>query len=334
MDSLESTPPPAPSTQQHWVGPEMQSVTVEPIFIVGSYRSGTSIFCWCLGQHLNIVNIPETYWLARLSMNLEELYRLGTLNKELSHFGQAGVSKQEFYRLFGEGLQHLMQATNAALLEKLEGLDPKSEFRGRRAFAEPKRRWVDATPENSHYIYGLACLFPNARFIHILRNPHDVAKSLMNFSRVGSGKDYKQNSAYRAWLRLTHAAVNAEQALGRGRMIRVNYEDLISSPEVTFRTVLDFLGEPYDENCIKPLATKINSSKVDDTVTLRSTYYSRKAEKYYHGIRLSAVPPVSGDVGEYRLMEQKFFRDCRKLGPSLIRRLAVDAYKLLTGLPV
>jgi hypothetical protein len=266
-------------------------------------------------------------------MDLEELYRLATLQKDLSHLRQAGTSKEEFYRLFGEGLQGLMQATNAAILAKLEGIDPRSEFRGRRVQGEPKQRWVDATPENSHYIYGLALLFPNARFIHILRNPHDVAKSLMHFSRVGSGGNYRKNSAYRTWLRLTQAAVNAEQALGRGRMIRVNYEDLISAPEATFRMVLGFLGEPYNENCIKPLRTKINSSRVDDVILLRATYLSRKAEKYYRGIRVIAVPPI-GDVGAYHVLEQKFYEDCRKLRPSLIRRMAIDGYKLLMGMPV
>lgn len=265
-------------------------------------------------------------------MNLDELYRLATLHKDLSHLGQAGTSKEEFYRLFGEGLQGLMQATNAAILAKLECIDPESEFRGRRALGEPKQRWVDATPENSHYIYGLALLFPNARFIHILRNPHDVAKSLMHFSRVGLGKNYRKDSAYRTWLRLTRAAVNAEQALGRGRMIRVNYEDLISAPESTFRAVLSFLGEPYNDNCTKPLGTKINSSKVDDANPLRATYFSRKAETYYREIRAVTVRPV-GDAGAYHILEQKFYNDCRKLRPSLIRRMAVDAYKLLTGLP-
>ena len=46
-------------------------------------------------------------------------------------------------------------------------------------------RWVDGTPEYSFYIPGLRKLFPDALFIHIVRDVQAVVHSMLNFHRVG-----------------------------------------------------------------------------------------------------------------------------------------------------
>ena len=267
----------------------------KPVFVVGSYRSGTSIFSWCLGQHPNLVNLPETNWLARLTVDLDNLYRLATINGKFSHLGQTGTSIDEFYRLFGEGVGHLIGVTNAILIDRTEKR-VTGEFRRRRAADDPKDRWVDATPENSHYVYSLSKLFPEARFIHLLRNPHDVARSLMKFSRSG-GRDHGHEEAYRNWTRLSRAAYLGEQAMGGARMMRVRYEEFTGAPERTVKDVLGFLGEPYCADCLKPLDTKINSSQVEPEVvkTRESSSAVREAAELYQQILSAPAPGMHGD---------------------------------------
>jgi hypothetical protein len=291
----------------------MADADSSPVFIVGSYRSGTSIFCWCLGQHPNLVNLPETNWLARLGLDLDNLYRLATVNGKHSHLGQIGTSVNEFYRLFGVGVEHLIQATNPLLLQRGEK-KPKGEFYRRRSPSDPKRRWVDATPENSHYIYPLSMMFPGARFIHLLRNPHDVARSLMKFSRIGA-RDYAHDEAYHTWMRLTRAAFQAERALGSGRTLRVRYEDMVGKPGDAFQRVLAFLGEEYSADCLKPLDSKINSSEIGpDCVQLDdSTEASRDAGQLYRQITAVAESPKEGDATAYAQMQVEFHERCRRL---------------------
>lgn len=282
-----------------------------PVFIVGSYRSGTSIFCWCLGQHPNLVNLPETNWLARLGIDLENLYRLGTVNGKYSHLKQANVSQDDFYRLFGEGVDRLIQATNPALIEKSPKPGKnKRHFARRRSAADSKRRWVDATPENSHYIYPLSKMFPGAKFIHLLRSPHDVASSLMKFSRTG-GRDYEHDEAYRTWTRLTHAAIAGERALGAGRVLRLRYEDFTGAPEAAFRRALAFLDEEYAADCLTPLESKINSSEVgpDGVQRDESTAAAREADQLYREAG-ATMPASTGDAAAYTALEAAFLAQC------------------------
>ncbi|HEY3858702.1 MAG TPA: sulfotransferase [Gammaproteobacteria bacterium] len=299
----------------------MADRTPSPVFVVGSYRSGTSIFCWCLGQHPNIVNLPETNWLARLGLDLDNLYRLGTINGKFSHLSQAGLGRDEFYRLFGEGVDHLVQAGNPALIEQTER-KTKGEMRRRRSPSDPKHRWADATPENSHYMYPLSKLFPAGRFIHLLRNPHDVARSLMRFSRTGA-RDYHHDEAYRTWLRLARAAWLGERALGRANVLRVRYEDFTSSPEHAFRRVLAFLGENYSADVLKPLDNKINSSEVEkDSVPVdMSTAAAREADQMYRDMLAAPENPEQGDLGAHGEMQRQFEEHCRSVQAPPVERI-------------
>jgi hypothetical protein len=75
---------------------------MEPVFVIGSYRSGTSILTWSLGQHFNIFPLEETNWIYRLGVYLDCLYTFGTLNREFSNLSSMGITRTKFYRSFGK----------------------------------------------------------------------------------------------------------------------------------------------------------------------------------------------------------------------------------------
>jgi hypothetical protein len=239
---------------------------IRPIFIVGSYRSGTSALTWVLGQHSNIWNIPEAFWYTRFASDLDYYYDRAT-SYSRAHLSVCGVPREQFIAFWAESLFEFIKLAQLSWLKKQyyflsnenqnDQIDPP--LRLLRSPDAPKQRWVDGTPENSFYIDVLLNIFPQARFIHLVRDPDDVALSLINFNVIG-GSDYSINEAFEAWHRLTSAAYSSEKAFGSDVVRRFKQSDLLHKPEKTVCSMLEFAGEDFEEACLDPLKQKMNSS--------------------------------------------------------------------------
>jgi hypothetical protein len=248
----------------------------QPIFVVGSPRSGTSILTWSLGQHPNILPLEETSWIARLTPQLVRLHRIGSARGERSQLSAMGVTREVFFEAFGRAVDEIVRSHRSEyeqLARDAAELRPEQvveTFQVSRDGGEPKQRWVDGTPENSFYVYGLAHLFPQARFIHVVRDVDAVVRSLIYFHTIG-GAYYSEDSAYDDWLRHARACLQAEQAFGASRFLRILHRDLASSAETAIRCCLDFLGEPFVPACVAPLETRINQSRVPEDAPIPGT---------------------------------------------------------------
>jgi hypothetical protein len=236
----------------------MQNKINKPIFVVGSPRSGTSILAWCLGQHPNIFPVPESNWMGQFAVNVGVSYGIGTARNDYTILSAMDIREEELFASFG-------QTINDLILRHRKDLP---WFKGKRKITrpptEPKMRWVDGAPYYSLHIYALRKLFPEAVFIHVLRDVRDVVRSMLNFHRVVAGTHLVQNEqqAYKHWLRMVKACVQAERAYGSDVVHRLPYTSLIDDPVGAIRSLLDFVGEPYCATCLEPLSRRINSSNV------------------------------------------------------------------------
>ena len=232
----------------------MQGQMNKPIFIVGSPRSGTSILTWCLGQHANIFPVPESNWMGEFGLNVAASYQIGIARGDRTILSAMDISREEFFANFGRSINDLILRHRLDLEKKRKMTRPSTE---------PKMRWVDGTPEYSLHIYALRKLFPEAVFIHVLRDAREVVRSMLNFHRVaGTHLVQNEEQAYKYWLRMVKACVQAEQAYGSEVVHRLSYTALIDKPERAIRSLLEFVGEPYSAKCLDPLSRRINSSNV------------------------------------------------------------------------
>jgi len=202
------------------------------------------------------------------AINVAIAHQIGSARGEYSSLSAMDITPDELFVAFGESINDLMLGHRNDLEVKREAkcvelkLD-RSWLDASSTAAGPKQRWVDGTPEYSFHICGLRKLFPQALFVHLLRDVRAVVRSMLNFHRIaGLQLVANEEEAYRYWFRTVNACLTAERAYGPSVVHRIRYADLIESPQSTMRSLLGFLGEPYAERCLEPLAERINSSGV------------------------------------------------------------------------
>ena len=196
------------------------------------------------------------------AVNAAVVHRVGAARGHLSILSAMDISRDELLANFGRTINDLILSHRRDLENTRAAIPSLPEFM-RRSLPGPKMRWVDGTPEYSLHIYALKKLFPEAVFIHVLRDVRDVVRSMLNFYRLaGVQLVANEEEAYRSWLRMVKACVQAERAYGSNIVRRFHYDALINRPEPAIRSMLDFVGEPFHARCLEPLSCQINSSDV------------------------------------------------------------------------
>ncbi|MBA3852756.1 MAG: sulfotransferase, partial [Chloroflexi bacterium] len=85
-------------------------------------------------------------------------------------------------------------------------------------------------------------LFPDAQYVHLVRDAYDVVASF----RDRWGYRSALRVARGDWARYVRAGRDFGQGLPAGRYHELRYEALVDSPEPALRSLFEFLGEAWD----------------------------------------------------------------------------------------
>jgi glycosyltransferase involved in cell wall biosynthesis len=242
--------PAFPAHQAIPAGPSRPEICPNPVFIIGSPRSGTTVLAHSLAEHSDLWISGESDFLYFLFANgfVEEAFDRAMEVPGPRWLRLEGVTREEFLAYLGLGI-------NALITSRSEG-----------------RRWIDHTPHYTLIVDALAQVFPGASFIHLIRDGRDVVQSMLNFADgvpdPAVGSFLKENvpwatdmrAACNAWQEHVEAAMHfCETHSDRTTIVR--YEDLVAAPRPTFRRIYDFLGVVDEDGPARFLATRrINSS--------------------------------------------------------------------------
>lgn len=110
---------------------------------------------------------------------------------------------------------------------------------------EGKTRWGDKTPAYIGYIDRLAAIWPDARFVVLVRDGRDVALSVMKVP-FGANNVW---AAARSWAGAIRRGREAARRY-QGRVLTIRYEDLVERPAEEIATVCNFLALEYDPDML------------------------------------------------------------------------------------
>lgn len=241
-------------------------------FIVGCPRSGTTLLRWMLDTHDAIAVTPET------------------------HFGANYVRNRDRFGLDGDS------SARRALLDDFCGSDGFREmaieecrFRVR-AQSDTNDPWLplraamqdfgrlrqakivgEKTPSHALQLDVLSEAFPDARFLFLRRDPRAVVAS---WHRTTWSKRTSTEIS-ETWRRYSQAMRRAYRALP-GRCLEVRYEELVSDPTATLKSVCAFLDTDFDPRML--------------------FYYERDASPFDEGVdnELTFEPPTPSRIDAWR----------------------------------
>ncbi|MDH5508439.1 MAG: sulfotransferase [Anaerolineae bacterium] len=239
-----------------------------PIFVVGIGRSGSTLLYNLLGGH------PKLAWFSNFTSRLQWLPQLAGLSRYYplrQLYAIPEVLKLLIPRPF-EGYEiwdTCRPVPKDTISPPLAASDvtEADERRVRKVIAahlkyQKRERFINKNIRNTYRVEYLDAMFPEARFIHIVRDPLATVASHLNVQwwpkrkiwidgRVthaaewsAAGKDEAILAAHH-WVDGTQYLLDRQASFGE-RFMRLHYEDMVSEPKQTIRTVLDFCGLEWD----------------------------------------------------------------------------------------
>lgn len=221
------------------MGGSQRGLSQNPIFVVGYPRSGTTLLQALLATQGDLVTFPETHFFNTVFENVEvegravEVSRVETILAKIT-----AKSREPFDAAFVAGIKGLAIAGQVDLKDFFEAL----VGRALPATAD-SCRWLEKTPDHGLHLPVISALYPQARFIAIVRNPLHAIHSRTRYFPPST--DDLLALLARQWLRQVEAADQFEQT-APGRLMQVRYEDLVRNPEAVIARICGFLSIPFE----------------------------------------------------------------------------------------
>lgn len=141
-------------------------------------------------------------------------------------------------------------------------------------------RFVEKSPHLEEYAAELRSWFPDAQFLHVMRNPYASLNSILSSERL---KRSLRNRRLRPMAKSFYFMERNRRYLGGYRIVR--FEDVVLKTEPTMRSIADFLGISFRETLTEP------------TVLGRPWYGNpRSVEGRFEGIDPRPVDAFEGQI--------------------------------------
>jgi len=224
---------------------------VDPIFIVGLPRAGSTLLEQILASHSQVDGTMELHNILGLASRLR-----GRSNKESQYPKNLSEIKQDYFKRFG---QQFIDET--------------------RIYRESAPLFIDKMPNNFLHIGLIKLILPNAKIIDARRSP--MACCFSGFKQLfAEGQDFSYNLEdigryYQAYLKLMS---HWDEVLP-GFVLNVRHEDVVDDLEKQVGRILEFCGLEFEQSCLDFHKTKRNI-KTPSSEQVRQPIYKSATEQW------------------------------------------------------
>ncbi|MFZ5524846.1 MAG: sulfotransferase [Pseudomonadota bacterium] len=226
-----------------------------PIFVLGMPRSGTTLTEQILASHPEVCGAGELPDIPRIAQR--------EIAGAASFPGNILALDRENLARWGE--------------DYVAGLRKRA----------PDARYItDKLPDNFWFLGLIHVMLPNAKIIHVMRNPVDTCLSCFTkLSSRGLEQSYDLVELGRYYAGYARLMDHWREILPAGAFLEVQYEDIVADQESQARRMIDFCGLEWSDACINFHKHKRSVNTASVTQVRRPIYQSsverwRSYEKY------------------------------------------------------
>lgn len=271
-----------------------------PIFIAGTDRSGKTLMSAVLSSHSRIA-IPA------VGSNLWTLFyrRFGSLDSQ-DHFEQCLAALLSYSHV-----RYLEPDADRLRAEFRQGAPTYARLFALllQHYAERlhKARWGDQTGLIEGFADDVLAAYPNARMIHMLRDPrdrYDASLAMWPEGRLRAG------GAVARWLYSARLARRNEARYAE-RYLVVRYEDFVHDPQGIVRTVCQFLDESFEAEMLTLSGMPGYRSKLLEERGDAGPHHSLISDRFI-GVHKGRIP-----AGELAYLEWRAGKEMERAGYSV-----------------
>jgi tetratricopeptide (TPR) repeat protein len=238
-----------------------------PIFVVGLPRSGSTLVEQILASHSSVEGTME-------------LPNILTQVREFDHLdGRGDAYPDSVLSIPPDRLARL----GARYLEET------------RPIRTGRPRFIDKMPNNFSHIGLIQVILPNATLIDVRRHPMDACFSAYK-QHFAEGQSFSYDLGdlgryYRCYLGL----MDHWDAVLPGKVLHLQYEDLVRDPEANIRRLLAHCGLPFEEACLSFHETR-RPVRTASSEQVRQPLYASGIGYWRHFAR--ELEPLKASLGD------------------------------------
>jgi protein-tyrosine sulfotransferase len=212
----------------------------KPLFIISAGRSGTTLLRSMLVAGEQMAIPPETQIIHSLALRFLNFQFAGW--DDLCALVVGSFERHQHFKLWETNLgpaYEILQALpdNQRSLARI--IDTVFMTYGAQQFPNAIT-WGDQSPIHTFYLPWIYPTFPEAKYLHLLRDGRDVISSMV--ARRSAG--YLEHGTYR-WKTSINRVAAFRKVARPDQFLEVRYESLVSQPEETLRQISSFSGIDY-----------------------------------------------------------------------------------------